>query len=46
MAAMTTPPATATEETQTGTPPSSKSGDEVVTAVYEYGNLTTIYFFV
>ena len=38
MAAMTTPPATATEETQIGTPPSSKSGDEVVTAVYEYGN--------
>jgi len=38
MAAMVIPPATVTEDTQTGTPLPA-SGDEVVTctAVYEYG---------
>ena len=35
MAAMIIPPATTTEDTQTGTPLPA-SGDEVVTAVYEY----------
>ena len=36
MTAMIIPPATAAEDTQTGTPLPA-SGDEVVTAVYEYG---------
>ena len=36
MAAMVIPPVTVTEDTQTGTPLPA-SGDEVVTAVYEYG---------
>jgi len=36
MAAMIIPPATVTEDTQAGTPLPA-SGDEVVTAVYEYG---------
>jgi len=35
MAAMIIPPATATEDTQMGTPIPA-SGDEVVTTVYEY----------